>query len=72
MDDGNTVYDVEVQNRNEKNLGRRTRYYQGIMDVDSLEKGRVYTDLKNSVTIFLSTRHIWRLTLSKKAFRGIL
>ena len=55
MDDGSTVYDVEVQNRNEKNLGRRTRYYQGIMDVDSLEKGCVYTELKNSVIIFLCT-----------------
>ena len=55
VDDGNTVYDVEVQNKNEKNLGRRTRYYQGIMDVDSLEKGRVYTELKNSVIIFLCT-----------------
>ena len=71
VDDGNTVYDVEVQNRNEKNLGRRTRYYQGIMDVDSLEKGRVYTELKNSVIIFLCTRHIWRLTLSKKRFHAV-
>ncbi len=53
VQDGNTVYDVEIQNKDEKDMGRRTRYYQGMMDVDSLLKGQDYSDLKHSVIIFL-------------------
>ena len=53
VQDGSTVYDVEIQNRDEKDMGRRTRYYQGMMDVDSLLKGQDYSDLKHSVIIFL-------------------
>ena len=29
-DDENTVYDIEIQATNEKNLPKRSRYYQGI------------------------------------------
>ena len=53
VQDGSTVYDVEIQNRDEKDMGRRTRYYQGMMDVDSLLKGQDYSDPKYSVIIFL-------------------
>ncbi len=51
--DGDTVYDVEVQNRNEHDMGKRTRYYQSMMDADSLLKGHVYSELKRCVIIFL-------------------
>ena len=53
VQDGNTVYDVEIQNKDEKDMGRRTRYYQSMMDVDSLLKGQDYSDLRHSVIIFL-------------------
>ena len=61
VEDGSTVYDVEIQNRDERDMGRRTRYYQGMMDVDSLLKGQVYSELKHSVIIFL-----WRFDPFKK------
>ena len=51
--DGNTVYDVEIQNRNEHDMGKRTRYYQSMMDADSLLKGHVYSELKKTVIVFL-------------------
>ena len=51
--DGNHIYDVEIQNKDEQDIGRRTRYYQGIMDVDSLLKGEDYSELKESIVIFL-------------------
>ena len=53
VQDGSTVYDVEIQNKDEKDMGRRTRYYQSMMDVDSLLKGQDYSDLRHSVIIFL-------------------
>ena len=51
--DSNRIYDVEIQNKDEHDIGRRTRYYQGMMDVDSLLKGQDYSDLKESIVIFL-------------------
>ncbi len=51
--DGNRIYDVEIQNKDEHDIGRRTRYYQGMMDVDSLLKGEDYSELKESIVIFL-------------------
>ncbi len=51
--DSNRIYDVEIQNKDEDDIGRRTRYYQGMMDVDSLLKGQDYRDLKESIVIFL-------------------
>ena len=53
VEGGDTAYDVEIQNRDTKDLGKRTRYYQGLMDVDCLLKGEEYTKLKRSVIIFL-------------------
>ncbi len=49
----NTVYDVELQNKNESNIGKRSRYYRGMMDIDQLLKGQDYSNLKKSVIIFL-------------------
>ncbi len=51
--DSNRIYDVEIQNKDEQDIGRRTRYYQGMMDVDSLLKGQDYRELKESIVIFL-------------------
>ena len=51
--DSNRIYDVEIQNKDEQDIGRRSRYYQGMMDVDSLLKGQDYSELKESIVIFL-------------------
>ena len=51
--DSNRIYDVEIQNKDEQDIGRRTRYYQSMMDVDSLLKGQDYSELKESIVIFL-------------------
>ena len=49
----NTIYDVELQNKNESDIGKRSRYYRGMMDIDQLLKGQDYSKLKKSVIIFL-------------------
>ena len=53
VDDGRRVYDVEIQNSEEVNLGKRTRYYQSMLDIDSLMQGQSYEELKESIIIFL-------------------
>ena len=45
-DDFDTVYNIEMQNGHHKNLPKRTRYYQGMIDLNLLDKGMDYTQLK--------------------------
>ena len=52
-DDQNTIYDLDVQTTDKKNLGKRLRFYQSLMDVRALEKGADYKNLKKSFVIFI-------------------
>lgn len=52
-DEEDTVYDIEMQIANTKNLSKRSRYYQGMIDLNTLERGDNYKDLKNTYIIFL-------------------
>lgn len=52
-DDAGTVYDIEVQTTNKYNVGKRTRYYQSMIDVRVLDKGEDYRKLKKSFVIFI-------------------
>ena len=54
-DDEGTVYNVEIQTTRKKNLPLRTRYYQGVIDINILEKGADYKALKRSFVIFICT-----------------
>ena len=50
-----TAYDVELQNGIYEDLPRRCRYYQDMIDIELLEKGHDYSELKNSIIIFICT-----------------
>ena len=52
-DDNNTVYNIEIQVANEKDLTKRIRYYHDMIDINILEQGRKVTELKNSIVIFI-------------------
>ena len=52
-DSAGTRYSVEMQKRNEYNIGKRGRYYLSIMDLDQLEKGVNYNKLKSAFVIFI-------------------
>ena len=52
-DDAGTVYDVEIQTADKKNLPKRMRYYQGLIDLHILEKGEDYAALRKSFVIFI-------------------
>ncbi|MCM1127111.1 MAG: Rpn family recombination-promoting nuclease/putative transposase [Lachnospiraceae bacterium] len=67
VEDGKeTVYNIEMQTTENRNLPKRTRYYQGMIDLNILEKGDNYKDLKRSFVILVCTfdlfgegRHIY-------------
>ncbi len=67
VEDGKeTVYNIEMQTGENGNLPKRARYYQGMIDLNILEKGANYKDLKRSFVIFVCTfdlfgegRHIY-------------
>ena len=54
-DEAGTVYNVEIQTTDKKNLPQRMRYYQGIIDLHILEKGEDYKALRKSFVIFICT-----------------
>jgi predicted transposase/invertase (TIGR01784 family) len=45
-DEKNTVFDMEMQVHIKRNLAKRMRYYQGMIDLNILEKGGDYNELK--------------------------
>ena len=51
--DSNKVFDIELQNSTDLNLGLRTRYYQSMLDTDNLLKGQHYTELPDSYIVFI-------------------
>lgn len=52
-DDNNTIYNIEMQATNKKNLPKRTRYYQGMIDLNIINKGEDFNKLKKSYVIFI-------------------
>lgn len=53
QDQNQTRYNIEMQCVNQKDLERRTRYYQGGIDRNFLERGGDYVDLPESYIIFI-------------------
>ena len=51
-DENGTVYNIEMQTKIKKELPKRSRYYQGMIDMNLIERGAPYKDLKLSF-IFL-------------------
>ena len=52
-DAAGTVYDIEMQVTSKRNLPKRSRYYQSIIDLNSISKGAKYSDLRKSYVIFI-------------------
>ena len=46
--DDDKVIDIEIQSYKQEALGKRTRYYQSMVDIDCILKGQDYTELKDS------------------------
>ncbi len=71
-DDSGRVFDIEMQctNSNDQHLPKRTRYYQGMIDMGLLEKGGDYDKLNPSFIIFICTFDPFKKGLPLYTFRN--
>ncbi len=53
LKDNNKIIDVEMQTYKQDAIGKRTRYYQSMIDIDSLMKGQDYSELLDSYVLFI-------------------
>lgn len=52
-DEESTVYDIEMQQADQHNLPKRTRYYQSLSDLEALRSGDSYRSIRKSYIIFI-------------------
>ena len=52
-DDDGVIYNVEVQTTNKRNLDKRMRYYQALLDITFFPAGADYNLLRKSYVIFI-------------------
>ena len=67
-DDESTVYDIEMQTTVNGSLPKRTRYYQGMLDLNLISRGADYEELKSNYVIFICTRDPFHLGKCKYTF----
>ncbi len=77
LKDEDKVIDVEMQSQPQEALGKRARYYQSMVDCDSLMKGDDYTKLKESYILFICKQDPFKdaseekFGLSRYTFRNV-
>lgn len=69
-DDCDTVFDCEMQAAENRNLPKRTRYYQGMIDLNLIERGADYNELKKSYIIFICPFDAFGKGLHKYTFKN--
>lgn len=52
-DSAGTIYNIEMQSKNTDDIPRRSRYYQGNIDVNYLLENKMYKDLKECYVVFI-------------------
>ncbi len=70
-DSVDTVYDLEMQVKDKSDLPKRSRYYQGMIDMNLIEKGSDYQELKRSYVIFICLKDHFKRNLPVYTFRNI-
>lgn len=58
-DNKNTVYNIEMQAVDTRELPKRSRYYQSLLDLQLLDKGQTYRKLNRSFIIFICLEDIF-------------
>ncbi len=69
--DTNRDFDIEIQTTLYKELRQRCRYYQSLMDVDYLQKGHFYSELKQNYVIFICLDDLFGKGLPVYTFENI-
>ena len=71
-DDASTVYDIEMQTTTYEDLPKRMRYYQSMIDLNLIERGAKYKELKKSYIIFICLENPYcRSGLHKYSFKTV-
>ena len=55
QDNKDIAYNIEIQTTNTGDLPKRSRYYQSVLDMQQLNKGERYRNLKRTYIIFICT-----------------
>lgn len=75
QDDEDVIYDAEMQKKSNEEIAeqlpKRSRYYQGMIDLNLLEKGASYQDLSESYIIFICTYDPFGTNLYRYTFENI-
>ncbi|MDD7274109.1 MAG: Rpn family recombination-promoting nuclease/putative transposase [Treponema sp.] len=71
VQDSSRVFDIEIQNSLHDDLPTRTRYYQSMMDIDLLLKGKQYSELKESFVIFVCQEDFFEENLPCYTFSNL-
>lgn len=66
-----SVFNIELQSINTKELPERSRFYQGTIDVDCLKSGQKYKELKDSYIIFICLSDIFNGGLPCYSFENL-
>ena len=69
--DDNRDFDIEIQTTVYSELRERSRYYQDIMDLDYLQKGHRYSELKDNIVIFICLDDLFKKGLPVYTFENI-
>jgi len=70
-DENGTVYNIEMQTKIKKELPKRSRYYQGMIDMNLIERGAKYKELKLSFVIFICLKDPFGYGLPVYRFENI-
>ena len=69
-DESKRVYSVEMQMADTKELPRRSRYYQAMIDLSLLDKGMTYRNLNDSYIIFICPFDLYGTGRHRYTFDG--
>ena len=70
-DENGTIYNIEMQTKVKKELPKRSRYYQGMIDMNLIERGAKYKELKLSFVIFICLKDPFGYGLPVYRFENI-
>ena len=70
-DEDGTVYNIEMQTTLKADLPKRSRYYQGMIDLNLIERGAKYKELKLSFVIFICLEDPFHRELPVYRFENI-
>ena len=68
--DNSRIFDIERQTNITPDLGKRSRYYQSMMDSDNLLKGQSYRELKESYVLFICLSDPFKQRLPVYTFKN--